>query len=291
MKKLRLFALGLLGFSMVLTSCSEDDDDDAVTNPVLTISESISGESDGDVIVAPNTTIRLEWNARKEGTGAELKTFVVSSQGANTITPVPTSNAGNDFPYDIANADDDQYVDYIEMSSGANIGLTTWSFTVTDKDGNTATATFTIDVQNAATPLATVTMGGFFHIGGSLQGAYDLVSGAVVAAAGADADKDMVNTDAAGDAFTGSWDAANATQYVKANSFDYANATEEAATAAYAAGTASGTVTNPAQDDIYIAKLRGADTYAAIKITSVDAANNDCACGNTGKVEFDFKKK
>jgi hypothetical protein len=289
MKNLKLFALGLLGFSMVLTSCSDDEDD--APNPVITVEEALSGADQGSVTVTPNETVQLAWNARKEGTGAELETFAISSQGVNSINPIPTSNNGNTFPYSIANADDDQYIDYIEFNAGANLGTTTWSFTVTDKDGKSATASFAVEVANASTPLGNETMGAFFHIGGSLQGAYDLVSGAVVAAAGADSDKDMRNTDMAGAAFTGSWEAGNATEYVKDNSYDYANATEEGAMAAYSAGSATTSVSNPAANDIYIAKLRGGSDYAVIRITDVDPTNNDCNCGNTGKIEFDFKKK
>jgi hypothetical protein len=37
-------------------------------------------------------------------------------------------------------------------------------------------------------------------------------------------------------------------------------------------------------------KLRGGNDYAVIEIVSVDAADNTCACGNTGKITFNFKK-
>lgn len=291
MKKLKLFALGLLSSTVLLTSCSEDDDDNP--NPVLTVEEVTQSATSGSVTVAPNTALELKWNARKEGTGAELKTFAISNQGVNTITPIPTSNAGNDFPYDIANADDDQYIDFISINSGSNLGLTTWTFTVTDKDGKSATATFSVEVANATTPLANETTGAFFHVGGSLEGAYDLVAETSVAASGSETDKDMKNTDLAGDTFTGSWEAGtgNGTMFVKASGFDYANATEEAASAAYAAGTPASSVTNPAAGDVYVALLRGGSDYAVINITKVDPTDNTCNCGNTGIIEFDFKKK
>lgn len=289
MKKLKLFALGLIGATFLFTTSCEEDED--APNPVLSVSEAISG-STGTVTVAPNTDIELSWNARKEGSGAELKTFAISVQGVNVVNPIPQSVAGNDFPYSISNSDDDQYIDKIALQSGANIGITTWTFTVTDKDGKSASASITVDVQSATTPLATEVMGAFFHIEGSEHGAYDLVSGASVAASGSDADKDMINTDAAGDPFTGSWmsGTGNNTTFVKVTGFDYDNATVESAMAAYNGGTSSSSVVDPVAGDIYVALLRGGSDYAVIKVTKVDPADNTCNCGNTGIIEFDYKK-
>lgn len=287
MKKLKLFALGLIGATFLFTSCEEDEES---PNPVLTVSEAVTG-STGTVTVAPNTQLELEWNARKEGTGAELETFAVSNQGLNSINPIPQSVAGNDFPYSIANADDDQYIDKIAVNSGSNLGMTTWSFTVTDKDGKTATASITVEVASATTPLATEIMGAFFHIQGTEHGAYDLMTGASVAASGSDADKDMINTDAAGDPFTGSWmsGTGNNTSFVKVTGFDYADATVESATAAYTAGTSSTSVADPAVGDMYVALLRGGTNYAVIMITKVDP-DDATSTGNKGKIEFDYKK-
>lgn len=287
MKKLKLFALGLIGATFLLTSCEDDEEN---PNPVISVSEAITG-STGTVTVAPNTLIELEWNARLEGSGAELKTFAISAQGFNSISPIPQSVAGNDFPYTISNSDDEQYIDKIAISAGANIGITTWSFTVTDKDGKTASASITVDVASATTPLATETMGAFFHIQGTEHGAYDLMTGASVAASGADADKDMINTDAAGDPFTGSWmsGTGNNTSFVKVTGFDYTNATVESATAAYTAGTSSTSVADPAVGDMYVALLRGGTSYAVIMITKVDP-DDATSTGNKGKIEFDYKK-
>lgn len=288
MKKLKLFALGLIGATFLFTTSCEEDED--APNPVISVTEALSGTS-GTVTVEPNAQIELEWNARKEGSGAELKTFAISVQGVNTVNPIPQSVAGNDFPYDIANADDDQYLDKIAVGAGANLGSTTWTFTVTDKDGKTATASITVEVANAATPLATEVMGAFFHIAGTEHGAYDLMTGASVGASGADDTKDMINTDAAGDPFTGSWmsGTGNNTTFVKAAGFDYTNATVESATAAFAAGTASSSVVDPVAGDVYVALLRGGSNYAVISITNVDP-DDATSPGNKGKIEFDFKK-
>ena len=289
MKKLKLLALGLIGAAVMTTSCTKDDEDNPA--PLLSVEETTTSNSSGTITVTPGTTITLKWNARVEGTGADLKTFSVSYQGNNPITPFPDSDAGNSFPYSISSSEKKQYIDQITMDAGSNLGTGTWTFTVTDKDGKSTTATFIVIVENASTPLNNETMGGYFHIGGSLEGAYDLVNGAVVAASGSATDKDMINTDAAGATFTGSFESGNGTMFVKATSFDYVNATEEAAIATYVAGTPAISMSNPANNDIYVAKLRGGNDYVVIKVTNVDPTDNTCNCGNTGKMSFDFKKK
>lgn len=167
----------------------------------------------------------------------------------------------------------------------------TYTFTLTDQELKETQATFTVTKTAANTPLSVSKNGMFYHVEGTLQGAWDLDGDALVGASGSAALKSMKNTDAAAAAFTGSWTSPtqNGTMYVKANTYDFANATEEAAAAAYNAGTPSATVTNPAANDIYIGKK--GTTYYAIKITAVDANDNTCACGNKGKITFAYKKK
>lgn len=282
---LRFALAGILAFT--ITSC--EDDETTSLGASLIVTETGSGSTGGALSITQGSSLVFVWDARKGDT--DMETFAVSITGTNTPNPIPTSLGGNDFPYDIANADDETYLDtLIFPNAGINLGVTSYTFSVTDKDGNTDQVSFTVTVEANATPMTNETNGAFFHIAGSLEGAYDLVNGTVVAASGSAADKDMENTDQAGATFTGSWEAANSTMYVKANSFDYANATVEAAAAAYAGGTAAASVNNPADGDIYVAKLRGGSTYAVIKIVNVDATDNTCSCGNTGKITFDFKK-
>ncbi|WP_421752887.1 hypothetical protein [Croceimicrobium sp.] len=282
---LRFAAAGILALSF--TAC--EDDNDSSLGASLIVTESTSGSTGGALTISQGSSLVFVWDARKGDTDMDL--FSVSVTGSNSPSPIPTSLGGRNFPYDIANADDETYIDtLIFPNAGINLGVTSYSFTVTDKDGNTDNVTFTVTVEANATPMTNETNGAFFHIAGSLEGAYDLVNGTVVGASQPDASKDMENTDAAGDAFTGSWMAANSTMFVKDNSYDYANATVEAATSSFAAGTASASVSNPAVGDIYIAKLRGGSTYAVIKIVNVDPSDNTCNCGNTGKITFDFKK-
>ncbi len=278
-----IFALAL-GF----TACQDDDDDPSLGASLL-VTETGTGSNGGAITINQGSSLVFIWDARRGD--SDMETFAVSAVGVNSPNPIPTSLAGNTFPYDIANADDETYLDtLIFPNAGINTGVTSYTFTVTDRDGNTSSTSYTVTVAPNATPMTNEVTGAFFHIQGSLEGAYDLVTETVVAAAGSDADKDMKNTDDAGVTFTGSWEAGNSTLFVKDNSFDYTNATVEAAMASFNSGTSTATVSNPANGDIYIARLRGANNYAVINVVNVDPNDNTCNCGNTGKITFDFKK-
>lgn len=285
MKRLKLFALGLLTTSMFLTSCSDEEDDDA-NGPLLTVTEGLYGIDNGTVNATVGDNLTFTWDARKGD--RDLHEFDVMVDGTSIAD---TTLAGNQLPFSLDNANDETYADGYVFSVGMNEGTRTIEFSVTDKDDLSDMVSVTVNVASDETPLATEVTGAFFHIGGSLEGAYDLVNDVVMAASANDADKDMVNTDAAGDAFTGSWEAGmgNATTFVKVSGFDYENATVESAMSAFANGAASSSVDNPAANDMYVALLRGTD-YAVIKVTEVDPDNNDCNCGNTGKISFDYKK-
>lgn len=274
-------------FALSFTAC--EDDDDTTLGASLIVTETGTGSTGGAMTITQGSSLVFVWDARKGD--SDMETFAVSVTGVNTPQPIPTSLGGNTFPYDIANADDETYLDTLIFPNAAlNTGVTSYTFSVTDRDGNTDQVSFTVTVEANATPMTNEINGAFFHIAGSLEGAYDLVTGNVVSASQPDDSKDMENTDAAGSTFTGSWEAQNSTMFVKDNGFDYTNATVEAATAAYAGGTAAASVSNPSTGDIYIAKLRGGTTYAVIKIVDVDPTDNTCNCGNTGKITFDFKK-
>ena len=166
----------------------------------------------------------------------------------------------------------------------------TYTFTVNDQQPVSTTGTFTVTMQSSGTPFTLTKSGQFYHVAGLLKGAYDLDGDAEVSEGGTASTKSMKNTDLAGNAFTGSWssDAANGTQYVKDNTYNYTNATVESATSAYTAGTASATVTNPAADDVYIGKK--GTTYYVIKITAVEPTYSTNTGANTGRITFGYKK-
>ncbi len=285
---MKLFALGLIGATaLTFTACSDDDDPDNPNRPILTVTESTIGIDGGLIEATVGTVLEFEWEARKGDVDLDLFEIAVDD-----VSISETTDGGNTLPYEIANADDEIYTDGISLNVGNSVGAKIYTFKVTDRDGLDDEVIVTVNVMAATTPLATEVNGAFFHIGGSLEGAYDLVNEGVVPASDPDANKDMENTDMAGSTFTGSWEAANTTMFVKApTSFDYDNATVESATATYTAGTPAAAVSNPAANDIYVANLRGTNDYAVIKITNVDPNDNTCNCANTGKISFDFKKE
>ncbi|MCK9482326.1 MAG: hypothetical protein M0R38_11265 [Bacteroidia bacterium] len=290
---LSLMVATLLATSL-FTSCSKEEENPDKPQP--TISVEVLGKSSSDIEVGKSEAISFRWNVIKAGGGSDLKEFSISQQGINVLSDLPETAKGKSFANNkisLSGSDKTQYVDTLTIYSGDNLGTTTYTFKIEDKDGNIVTKVIKVTVSATAneTPLATTKDGAFWHAGGSKDGAYDLDADKSVASNSAAANRDMTNNDKAGDAFTGSFTAANSTEFVKANSYDYANATVESAATAYAGGTASATVSNPQTNDIYIAKFRGGDDYVVIKITAVDPVNNDCACGNKGKITFEYKKK
>ncbi len=297
MRKLKFLTVALLGASsMFLTSC-ETDDDPLEPQPNLKVTVVTSDNQvveNGDVTVPSGTTLSFRIEAVKTG-GSDLNTFEISQGGTLTVTPLPTTAQGYQYgsgKVNLKNADDETYRDTMVIGgSFITSGEMVLDFTVTAKNGQSRTRTIKVTVDNP-TPLSREVTGAFFHIGGSLHGAYNLVAEETVAKSGAAANKDMSNTDAAGNPFTGSWKAENGTSFVQDNSFNYATATEEGAMAAYNAGTSAKNVDLPQVGDIYIAKMdRGSSDYIVIQITKVDPTDNTCACGNTGIIEFDYKKK
>ena len=160
-------------------------------------------------------------------------------------------------------------------------------FNVTDNNSKGMEKIFTITKKSVA-GFAQTKNGMFYHIAGLLQGAWDLDGDALVAAAGSASAKSMKNTDLAGIAFTGSWTSDNSTTFVKSNTYTYASANPTTAAATFTAGSATGSVTNPEVNDIYIAKK--SSTYYVIKILTVDPAFNTGTGGNTGKITFEYKK-
>ena len=175
-------------------------------------------------------------------------------------------------------------------AGGTTITIT---FTVKDKKDNESSVDLVLTVE---TPFANeVTTGVVNNVQGPSAGAWDLVGDQAKLSNDSDADKDLVDqTSASTGAFlSGGWAAGNATMFVVANSYDYANATMESAESAYAAGTATSSLTNDdlAKDNIIIAKLRGGTDYAVIKITEVYDDGTDGGAGNnTDYRKFSYKK-
>jgi len=151
MKITKYLALALIGL-FTFTSC--EDDNDTSLGAFLTVTEAGTGSTGGAITIAQGEVLGFVIDARKGE--SDMETFAVSVSGVNTVNPIPTSLQGNNFPYDIANADDETYIDTVLfVNAGANIGNTVYTFTVTDKDGNTDAVTFTVTVDAGTTALST----------------------------------------------------------------------------------------------------------------------------------------
>lgn len=273
-----------------LFACGNDNDDPDAPKPTITVEELGTGTVNQDITVAPGTTLLFKWNALKTGDGAKLDMFEIDQTGVNVSVPLPTTFNGETLPItNMPNRYESQYVDTIAISAGNNAGVTTYTFSVTDKNGNNVSQSISVTVVSS-TPLGATMTGSFYHIAGTLQGSYSIVNDALVSASGSDADKDLHNTDAAGAAFTGSFDSKNNTTFVKVTGFDFENATVESAEAAFMAGTSATSVSNPAVGDVFVLNLKGAGNYSVVRITALDPNDGTCNCGNEGKITFEYKK-
>ena len=288
MKHLKLFLMMFMAANIALvTSCKKDDDgDDGPVNEDPTISlAGDMGNVASDVTLETDEAYMMTVSAAQNAsTTKKLQRMLITREVAGTPTTFLDSsfNEATFGPFTI------------NVKAPAVDGAEdTWKFTVTDKDGKTATTGLTVTAEAPvnSTPLATETTGQFYHRDGTLKGAYDLVNDAEVSALDPDDNKDMANTDAAGNGFTGSFQAPNATRYSPTSeTYDNIPTVEKAQDLYDNGGIPLNTINDPAVGDVYVVKLRN-NEYAVVEITENDPANNECSCGNTGKLSFKYKKQ
>ncbi len=150
MKITKYLAFALAGL-FAFTSCQDDEDDSL--GAFLSVTEAGSGSTGGAITISQGEALSFAIDARKGD--SDMETFAVSLSGVNTVNPIPTSLQGNTFPYTLSNADDETYTDTIVFANaGANIGNTVYTFTVTDKDGNTDVVTYNVTVDAGTTALS-----------------------------------------------------------------------------------------------------------------------------------------
>ncbi len=264
--------MAVISMTTAFTSCKKKDtvvDPPPVVKTVITVTSPTDGASQ-----ISGTGFVLAFGANSDN---GLKRVVVKFKSATGIetTKFDTALTAQPTSFNFSR-------NYIVGS----VGTETYTISVTDKKDNIETKSINV---KSITGFANEAFGKFYHILGSYAGAYDLDKSVERSIADADADKDMSNNDAAG-VFTGGWEAKNSTMYVKSSTFNYTNGTSYDAKNDYAAGTPSNKVTTPVNGDIYIAKLRGVDTYIVIKIIANETLNNECGCSNKGKLSFNFKR-
>lgn len=176
-----------------------------------------------------------------------------------------------------------------ESWAGKNITII---FNAYDQEGNEGTSARTIVVDPVENPpvILTETSGHYFYSTHSGEfDAFDIETGTpqLILTAIPNLrdiqDFDTIPTDSI---LAHSWYSASSTQFVRFNSFDYANATDISTVEAYNAGTKQQIINNIQLNDIIIAKT-GAGIYGVIKITNVfdlPGVAND-------RYEFNMKKK
>lgn len=275
MKKLNL-VFALFGFLAISFFSSCDTEDPSDVSPLLSLT--VAGLNNGEILEGTTFSVTVEAD-ENPSTKKKVKTLLITSnQGVDTTININAASYTEIFDFDAPAA-----------------GVTeVYTFRIEDNDQESTTESLSVTGTSGvvSTPFGTEVQGAFFHVWGSLEGSYDLIGDSTVAMSGPEGTKDMKNNDLAGNNFTGSFTTGtgNQTLFVRDNSYDYDNGSVEDAIAAFNAGNSTTTVLNPVTGTILIAKLRGGSDYAVIKVVSMDPSNNECSCGNLGKLTFDYKK-
>lgn len=294
MKKIFKYVPIILGLVMVMSSCGDDDETEPVAStPAPTLNYSVNSSADmSSYSLTTGDPVTIAITANKLGTGKDLDLISISQNGANVTNSMMFTIGNNTYDFstsadqEIKNADDETFQaigTFVGITS--NVGTTTYTITVKDKDGVATTKSFDIVVADATTPLSTMKSGYFYHVGGSLAGRWNVSTDTSIAGTGTV----LENTDVAGDPFTGAFSLSMGSTMVVGTASNYDDATVESAEATYNAGTAVTTNTSPAVNDVYVVKTATGD-YIVIKVTAIDPADNTCNCGNTGKMSFNYKK-
>lgn len=293
MKKFSVFFALLFVAAATFVGCKKEDE--VFPAPTITFSGGDAGNGSVELDFASVTSISKTFVVQVAAEG-EINTFTLSKKvyGTSTVS-TPITITGD---YSGKTTFDYTFNQTFTATDFDNVTKIEYIFTCTDKQATPLTAEKIFTVTKKAgvvtTPFTQTKTGQFYHIAGAngCTGAYDLVNDLDMGSAATEANKDMKNTDVAGATFTGAWTqgTGNTTQFVKANTYDYANATVESATTAFTNGTVLTTVT-PANNDIYIVKLRN-NNYAVLKVTSIAPLDVTCNASTTnkGKISFEYKK-
>jgi len=284
MKKLS-YLLGLMLIAgMVFTSCKKDDDEEPLDlKPIISIKGG-AGYVDGNVTVNIGDTVKIGISAAKNSnSGKKLQDLYISLTSQNIIQ------------WDTTLTINDDYYNQDFLFGSPNTAITERIlFRVTDKDSESNQ--ISLDVTWAETETVMTYENDtacIWNIIGPNPGAWDLINNQFKLLSEPPDDKDMVNTTTAAspppEIFEKEWESLNNTAFVKANGFDYDNATVEAADETYEAGTPVQLVSDVEVGDIYIAKLRDLNIHAVIKITNIIITVND-KNDNLDKIEFSYKK-
>ncbi|MBF0432083.1 MAG: hypothetical protein HQK83_12435 [Fibrobacteria bacterium] len=284
-----LFAV-LIAVAMSFTAClTGDDDEKEADNVTITL----TGNPD-TVLAGASTAFSGIIDANVPLTGLTFGISAVDTTIPAAEVAKVTAAAKNVLLPDTKTWDLRTDADLL-VSSYANSCNGTYRLTVNATAGIAANSgIFDFTIKNgtgciSTSKLLTEKTGGIINnIAGPDTGAYDLMAQERVAANGLDAKKDLVDMSVAGAGFSLSLRSANGGTFVKAPGFDYANASDESAEAAFAAGPIVTQVTNITAGEIIIIKIRGTENYAVIQILTATLTGGS-GTSNLGQITFNWK--
>lgn len=316
MKKVMKYAsLFFLGALVTLSSCKKTDDP-APSNvtPDVTLSMNQTngtGTANSNYTVTTDQGTAIMQVTALTATNNDMsRLYVFVSQDGGALNPVTfsgfTTDANNNPYYNITNASRNNFSIDLTANISTNTSRVTdkyffyftssSSFDVTAPGTNvkvgpgTITLLYDVKLTSAATDQKIYSI----CSGANNYSAYNLVTpggvstsvnsstSAITVGSGADMSQQAGNANCT--SFNG-WVGQNSTTFVKANSLDFSKITRNQIATAYLTGSATATVTGVSVGDVYIAKLRGGNEYAAFKITGATINAN-----NSNFYQFDIKK-
>ncbi|HBS85888.1 MAG: hypothetical protein A2W91_08965 [Bacteroidetes bacterium GWF2_38_335] len=178
--------------------------------------------------------------------------------------------------------------------SNENVGSEEWWFLVFDENGQNKMIDFTILTNTPQTPMDESHTASFYNGRGDLNYGWNLWDDLPVNWTDGAHDKDLVNDTAYSYLlppfyFKIMFKSANNTKFVKANYYNFAEATLEDAVDIFTGATPSDVTTyalNFEEDDVFITKLRNQNEYVAIKILNIYLTTDD----ELDRVDFAYKK-
>lgn len=267
---LLFFALGAV---LLVTSCGTEDEPIITPDPPTISVADANGFTSSTVDAGASVTLAA--TAFGNAAIASAKIYVDQTEVKN---------------YNPSGIEQFGYPPYTYTTTADQKGkIMTITYTATDINGKQGEASYTLTVS-ADTPMAYESTGSILgNLIGPDQSAWNLVTNVREAkSATSDMQNPSLATGTLEEQWIKGWNAETTTQYVKSNAFNYDNATVEAAVASYAEGTPTSSVRNVVVGDIFIAKLRGKDAYAVIKMTRVD--NRITTGSHVEEMHFSYKK-
>jgi hypothetical protein len=183
-----------------------------------------------------------------------------------------------------------QFMYYYRMPADMAGKSIIFEFRAEDEDGNVGKQVRRVFVAAATAVTLTETTGHRMYSNLSANSdAYDLETNTARFSNVDSTLRDIQDNSGADTVLSNSWISPAGGQFVKANGYDYANATDVTATSAYTGGLMLSQVSGLAVNDILITKLGNtvAATYVVLRITNII----DQAGKNNDYYEFSIKKK